>query len=93
MKIITQRTLAQFTTLQNKMEKLSEEICQMKGELIDALQAGAKVETGARIAKVKAEERRSVCWKQVVIRLKSLGYANLIISKTKPTPFFKLVVK
>lgn len=93
MKKITQKTLSHYTSLTNQIEALCSEAAQMKADLIDALQKGAKVQPGERIAKVKTEERRSVSWKQVVIRLKSAGYVKQILAATKPFTIFKLEVK
>ena len=52
-----------------------------------------QLEAGARSVSLKACERRSVALKDVVIRLRSAGYASRILSCTKPTTFFKLVIR
>lgn len=93
MKKITQKTLSHYATLTNQIEALSAEAATMKADLIDALQGGAKVQPGERVATVRTEERRSVSWKKIVIRLKSVGYCNNILANTKPFDVFKLVVK
>lgn len=93
MKKITQKTLAHYATLTNQIETLNKEAGQMKSDLIDAINGGAKVETGERIAEVKTSERRSVSWKEVVIRELGKVYATRVLAATKPFNVFKLVVK
>ena len=93
MQKITQRTLLNYATLTNQIESLSAKAATMKADLIDALKKGAKVQPGARIARVNAEERRSVSWKEVVIRELGKVYAGRVLSATKPFTVFKLVVK
>lgn len=90
---ITQKTLAEFATLRNEVERLKREYEVMKDRLIDELQAGATVQKGERYAEITEVERRSVAWKEVVIRLKSQGYAEKVLAATKPTTYFKLVVR
>jgi len=93
MKKITQKTLAHYATLVNQIQSLSDEAKEIKGDLIDSLNKGIKVENGPRIAKVTAVEKRFVSWKNVVIRLKSVGYIEQVLASTKPSTSFKLVVK
>lgn len=90
---ITQKTLAEFATLRNKVEKLKREYEVMKGQLIENLQAGATVQNGERYAEISDVERRAVAWKEVVIRLKSQGYADKVLAATKPTTYVKLTVR
>jgi len=93
MKKITQKTLSHYTSLTNQIEALSAEAAQMKADLIDALKKGVKVQPGERIARVNSEERRSVSWKEIVIRELGKVYAGRILAATKPSLVFKLVVK
>lgn len=93
MKKITQKTLAHYATLVNQIETLAAEAKELKGDLIDSLNQGVKVETGARIARVDRSERRNVSWKDVVIRLKSIGYTRQVLAGTESITIFKLVVK
>ncbi len=93
MKKITQKTLARYTILVNQAEALGQQISELKDDLIDSLNRGIKVEVGPRIAKVKTSERRSVCWKNVVIRIKSFGYAQRVLAATKPISVCKLEVR
>lgn len=90
---ITQKTLAEFATLRNKVEKLKREYADMKEALIENLQAGATVQNGERYAEISDVERRAVAWKEVVIRLKSQGYADKVLAATKPTTYVKLTVR
>lgn len=90
---ITQKELATFATLKNQIEKLTKDYEVLKDKLIDELHAGAQVQEGERYAELKEVERRSVAWKQVVIRLKSEGYANKVLAATKPVVHYRLVVK
>ncbi len=93
MKKITQKTLAHYATLVNQIETLNAEAKELKGDLVDSLNRGVKVETGARIARVDRSERRNVSWKDVVIRLKSIGYTRQVLAGTESITIFKLVVK
>lgn len=90
---ITQKTLARFTTLRNEIEALTAEFKTIKGDLIAQLEEGISVQKGERVAELKAYERRIVPWKDVVIRLKSEGYADKVLAATKPEPYVKLVVR
>jgi len=93
MKKITQKTLTHYATLVNQIEKLNAEAKELKGDLIDSINRGVKVENGARIARVDRSERRNVSWKNVVIRLKSIGYTRQVLAGTEGVTVFKLVVK
>ncbi len=93
MKKITQKTLAHYATLVNQIETLNEEAKNLKGDLIDSINRGVKVENGSRIATVTKSERRCVSWKDVVIRLKSVGYVAQVLAHTNPITCFKLVVR
>ncbi len=93
MEKITQKKMARYTTLANRIEKLRGEFAELKNEIISDLDAGAKPEPGARTAKITQVERRSVAWKDVVLRELGEGYAKRVLAGTKPTFFFKLTVK
>lgn len=93
MEKITQKKMARYASLANKIEKLRGEFAELKGEIIHDLDAGAKPEPGARTASITQVERRSVAWKDVVTRELGEGYAKRVLAGTKPTFFFKLVVK
>lgn len=93
MRKVTQKTLARFATLRNEIEALTAEFESLKGDIIAELQQGAEVQKGERYAKIQEYERRSVAWKDVVIRLQGEGYASKVLSATKPTIYHKLVVR
>ena len=82
MQKVTQKKLARYTTLANKIDALKLEYFQIKQELILDIEAGAKVENGPRTAKVETIERRTVSWKDVVIREKGEGYAKQVLAST-----------
>jgi len=90
---ITQFDLARYVTLANQVEALKAEQSALEQQLTTALDSGAVVEPGNHTAKLRTTERRNVSWKKVVIRLKSEGYANKVLSATKPTTYTKLVVR
>ena len=93
MQKITQKKLARYASLSNKIDALKAEYYQIKQELILDLDAGQTVEAGARTAILKQEERRTVSWREVVVRELGETYAKKVLGGTKPTPYFKLVVK
>ena len=90
---ITQFSMARYASLSAQIEALKAEHSALQQQLIAALSSGATTEPGARSASLKTCERRSVAWKDVVIRLKGAGYASRILSCTKPKTFLKLVVR
>ncbi len=90
---ISQFQLARYATLANQLEALKAEHSALQQQLIAALSSGATTEPGARSARLKTCERRSVSWRSVVERLKGAGYASRILSCTKPTTYTKLVVR
>ncbi len=90
---ITQFDLARYVTLANQIDALKAEQSALEHQLTTALDSGAVVEPGNHTAKLRTTERRNVSWKKVVIRLKSEGYANKVLSATKPTTYTKLVVR
>jgi len=92
-KTITQFSLARYATLANQIEALKAEQSTLQEQLIAALSNGAEVEAGARSASLKTCERRSVSWRSVVERLKGTGYAQNVLSHTKPTSYTKLIVR
>ena len=90
---ITQFNLARYTSLGAQIVALRREHALLEQKLITSLSSGAEVELGAHTAQLKTNQRRNVSWKDVVIRLKSSGYASRILSCTKPTTYTKLVVR
>ncbi len=90
---ITQFDLTRYVTIANQIDALKAEQSALEHQLTTALDSGAVVEPGNHTAKLRTSERRNVSWKKVVIRLKSEGYANKVLSATKPTTYTKLVVR
>ena len=90
---ISQFLLAKFAALEDELEALKAEHSQLQEQLIASLSSGARVEPGAHTAQLLTWNRRSVAWKDVVIRLKGTGYAQNVLSHTKPTTCTKLVVR
>jgi len=90
---ITQFQLSRYASIANQLESLKAEHVALQQQLIAALSSGASVEDGARSASLKACERRSVAWKDVVIRLKRAGNASRILSCIKPTGYTKLIIR
>ena len=90
---ITQFDLTRYVTIANQIDALKAEQSVLEHQLITSLGSGAAVEPGNHTAKLRTTERRNVSWKKVVIRLKSEGYANKVLSATKPTTYTKLVVR
>jgi len=90
---ITQFDLARFASLSAQIDSLKSEHAALERQLTASLDSGAVVEPGNHTAKLRTTERRNVSWKKVVIRLKSEGYANKVLSATKPTTYTKLVVR
>jgi hypothetical protein len=90
---ITQFDLARYATLADQIDALKAEQSTLQGQLIAALSSGAEVEAGPRSASLKTCDRRSVSWRSVVERLKGAGYAQNVLSHTKPTTYTKVVVR
>ncbi len=90
---ISQFDLARYATLANQIDVLKAEQSTLQEQLIAALSNGTEVETGPRSASLKTCERRSVSWRSVVERLKGTGYAQNVLSHTKPTSYIKLIVR
>ena len=90
---VSQFDLTRYVAMANQIESLKAEQSALEHQLIMAIGSGANVEPGAHTAQLKTTERRNVSWKKVVIRLKSEGYANKVLSATKPTTYTKLVVR
>jgi hypothetical protein len=90
---ITQRELRKFSKLGNEIKALVDQHKLLKATLIERLANGRTVEKGERVAILQEIERRVVAWKDVVVRIKSEGYANKVLAATKPTLHQKLIVR
>ncbi len=92
-KPVTQFDLARYVKLANQIAVLTAEQSALDQQLTSDLANGAEVEKGIHFAELRTTERRNVSWKKVVIRLKSEGYTNKVLSATKPTSYVKLIVR
>lgn len=95
---ISQTELAEFVGAQKTLEKLEAHVGQLEASLLARFRAGAAVEDGERTAEVKENFRRSVAWKDVVVRLAERlkmdgeAYCARVLAATKPTKTVSLVV-
>lgn len=83
---VTQAELNQVVALRHLIGVTRDELAAKESELIALLQGGASIEAGYRTASVEIGERRSVAWREIVERLKGVGYAENVLKHTKPTP-------
>ena len=90
--IVTQFDLTRFVSLKNQIDALKKEQGELEQQLTTALTKQAHIEPGTYTARLKTYDRRSVPWKNVVIRLQGEAYAKRVLSATKPTAITKLVV-
>ena len=90
---ISQFQLARYVALQNQIEALKEEQKELADELMGSLSHGARIEPGTHAAKLKTYERRSVSWKDIVIRFKGHEFAEAVLATTEPTTYTKLIVR
>lgn len=95
---ITQAELREFIEFNNLSVQLEERIKTLSLGLRTRLESGAVVEPGIHVASLKENCRRSVSWKDVVIRLAGrLGmdgdaYCSRVLTATKPTRTVSVVV-
>ena len=94
---ITQQELEEIVLLRRKQETLEA----LEADLKERLTAGATVEDGIHVAKLKHGSRRNVAWREVATRLgdrlfgngKGEPYCEKVLNSTKPTPTVSLVVE
>jgi len=95
---ITQLELSALLSLRGRLEQLSEQVEAEEQSVKARLEAGAPVEPGDHTARVEEHWRKSVAWKDVVIRLADrLGldgeaYCANVLGNTKPTRTVSLFV-
>lgn len=92
-KKITQRVLATLLAKRAKFAEAEKEITALEDKLLAALKSGSKVQAGVFTAYVKTWERRSVAWKQIVIREQGQEFADRVFNSTKPEKHENLVVE
>jgi hypothetical protein len=90
---ITQQRLAALIKKRSQYEALSAEISRLETEMKEQLKAGGVVRPGLLSARVREWERRTVAWKQVLIREKGEEFAERVFNATKPDKFETLVVE
>jgi hypothetical protein len=94
---ITQQELEEIILLRRKVETLDA----LEADLKQRLAAGAVVEDGIHIAKLKPGSRRNVAWKEIAVRLadrlfgngKGEPYCEKVLTSTRPTPTVTLIVE
>ncbi|MGB6876120.1 MAG: hypothetical protein WBD87_08800 [Candidatus Acidiferrales bacterium] len=88
---VTQCELDELIEFQNLRAQLDARISSIEDSLKTRLEAGAAVESGVHVCRLKESFRRNVAWKAVVLRLaEKLGYnpeayAANVLSHTAPT--------
>jgi hypothetical protein len=88
---ITQLELDRLISLRNRMAHLEEQIARDEAHLKSRLESGAAVEPGVHVASLKENSRRTVAWKDVVVRLAErleldgMAYCANVLAHTKPT--------
>ena len=89
--VISQTELGLLLSLRSRLKQLQEEVAAADESLKTRLEAGAQIESGDHTAELKTNFRRSVAWKDVVVRLadrlKLDGemYCARVLAATKPT--------
>jgi hypothetical protein len=92
-KTITQSKLSKLFRHQSKIEELKQAAEILEKEILESLKAGAAVQKGLLTARVKTWQRRSVAWKEVVVREKGQEFADRVFNATRPTDYEDLVVE
>ena len=88
---ITQLELAALFSLRGRLLQLQQQVEAEEQSVKARLEAGAQVESGDHTARLDEHWRKSVAWKEVVIRLADrLGldgeaYCGNVLGNTKPT--------
>ncbi len=96
-KPIMQDELEEILLLRRKQETLAA----LEADLKQRLEAGASVEDGLHIARLKTGSRRNVAWREVAERLgdrlygngKGEPYCEKVLASTKPSRTVSLVVE
>lgn len=94
---ITQDELEEILLLRRKHETL----VALEADLKQRLEAGATVEDGIYVARLKTGSRRNVAWCEIAERLgdrlygngKGEPYCEKVLASTKPTPTVSLIVQ
>jgi hypothetical protein len=90
---ISRATLRAVVKQRAKVEQEQAKLKAVEEKLTVELKQGATVKPGVLIAYIREWERRSVAWKEIVIREKGQEFADRVFNATKPDPQSKLVVE
>ena len=96
---ITQLELAAFLSLRSRLHQLEAQVEAAEQSIKARLESGAGLEPGDHHAGLKENFRKSVSWKDVVIRLADrleLGgeaYCEKVLASTKPTRSVSLIIE
>lgn len=96
---ITQAEIVSLLTLQAQVNRLNEQAKAAESSIKARLQAGAAVEDGAHVARLKQSSRASVAWKEKAIELaerlgmKGETWAQNVLSHTAKTVTTSLFVE
>lgn len=88
---ISQEELRELILLRNVLRQRGEQLAFLEKQMLAKLQAGAICESGVHIAQIKETWRRSISWKDVVMRLAERlklngeAYCSRVLASTKPS--------
>jgi hypothetical protein len=97
--VVSQNELALLLSLRGRLKQIQEQVAAEEESLKTRLEVGAFIEPGDHTAALKENNRRSVAWKDVAIRLadrlKLDGemYCARVLAATKPTRTVSLIVE
>jgi hypothetical protein len=96
---VTQLELTALLSLRCRLSQIEVQVKQAEQSIKARLEDGCSVEVGDHVASLKENFRRSVAWKDVVVRLanrlKMDGelYCARVLASTKPTRSVSLVIE
>lgn len=89
---ITQAALSYVATLRQQLDETKAKLTEAEASVKEALAQGVPVQHGTLKAVLKVVERRTVAWKEVVVRKLGEAYAKRVLAATRPTKFTRLIV-
>ena len=97
---ITQAQLERVIALRNQVAALKAGLESEEADVKTALEAGTPVEPGTHVASLREGFRRTICWRDVAVRLaerlygneRGEAYCSNVLSNTKPAKTVSLVV-
>jgi len=81
-----------LAVLAKQMKNIEDSIEPMESEIIAALEAGAKLESGGAVALVVIEQRRIPKWEEKYIKTNGIEAAKAVIARTVPSVIKRLVI-